>query len=142
MTDQALKSVAAQLARLKLSAKATTYNPGADVPYQRAVRPDYGTQGKPVTVLANHFALKLKAQQAFHYDVSSECGLRGGAVLHGVWDSARCCAESCALIYADPTATHASFHPANLITDTPVQPLAPEEGPKPGAKPRRPKDRE
>jgi hypothetical protein len=78
-TQAAMASVAQQLGQLKLTAAATRYNPGADVPYQRAVRPGLGTQGRQMTVLANHFGLALKAKQAFHYDVSSEPrGTEGG----------------------------------------------------------------
>ena len=68
----ALQSVAGQLSRLTLATRgAAPYDPRRG--YQRAVRPGLGTQGRQVTVLANHFALSLKAKQAFHYDVSSAC---------------------------------------------------------------------
>lgn len=70
--NTALAAVASQLSRLTLTARATDYNPHSEIPYQRAVRPGLGTQGRSVTVLANHFLLSLRAKQAFHYDVASE----------------------------------------------------------------------
>jgi hypothetical protein len=69
----AMAQVSAQLSRLTLAARPTAYNAASEIPYQRAVRPGLGTQGRPVTVLANHFGLTLKATQAFHYDVAGWC---------------------------------------------------------------------
>ncbi|GBF95153.1 hypothetical protein Rsub_07737 [Raphidocelis subcapitata] len=68
--NNALQAVAFQLGRLELRAAPTAYDPTSQVPYQRARRPGFGTQGKAVNVLANHFRLDLKAKQAFHYDVA------------------------------------------------------------------------
>ncbi|KIY93567.1 hypothetical protein MNEG_14395 [Monoraphidium neglectum] len=78
-----MAQVSAQLSRLTLAARPTAYNAASEIPYQRAVRPGLGTQGRPVTVLANHFGLTLKATQAFHYDVAvsaldPEGGGKGG----------------------------------------------------------------
>ncbi|KAI8463604.1 MAG: Piwi domain-containing protein, partial [Monoraphidium minutum] len=67
---KALSGVVSQLRGLTLTARPTSYDPANETPYQRAVRPGLGQQGRPVTVVANHFALSLKAKQAFHYDIA------------------------------------------------------------------------
>jgi hypothetical protein len=54
----ALQEVSRQLGQLTLKARATAYDPGAAVPYERARRPGLGTQGRAVMVLANHFAVR------------------------------------------------------------------------------------
>lgn len=60
------------------AAHASSYNPSSAVPYSRALRPGLGTQGKPVTVLANHFALSLRATQ-----VRGVCAWLRGCKLQG-----------------------------------------------------------
>ena len=36
---------------------------------QRAARPNYGSKGRPIKVLANHFPVQCNLKEASHYDV-------------------------------------------------------------------------
>ena len=167
----ALQSVAGQLSRLTLATRgAAPYDPRRG--YQRAVRPGLGTQGRQVTVLANHFALSLKAKQAFHYDVSSACQggreERRGVCVSFVGVGSLCAARPppgagnplhphCRRLIARSRLLSLDQQPpphclehihTQPATHTTVQPLAPPEGEGGGGAkggrgpPRKPKDRE